>query len=245
MTRTEALSMGDRFYFSGTPCKYGHLNFRYVKGSRCVDCARRINSLVSPEAKTRYRHNNWIRNKEKWRKWGREFHNTMRQKALVHLGGKCVHCGESDGRVLQLDHVKGGGLTDIRKNKKHGWAKYKQAARSRTKYQLLCANCNWIKRYTHNECGAKLNPEGRLAKLRNRVFDLLGHECSFCGKKDKRFLQLDHKNGGGKEEHRLIGAQGVCYKALKEPDFFQILCANCNWIKRHTNKEVHSYANTA
>jgi len=45
-------------------------------------------------------------------------------------------------------------------------------------------------------------------------------------------LQINHKNGGGGIELKSIGALKI-YKAAKDghPDY-QLLCANCNWIKR-------------
>lgn len=56
-----------------------------------------------------------------------------------------------------------------------------------------------------------------------------------------RALQIDHINGGGikervlyntKDYHRLVLAS-LENKELK----YQLLCANCNWIKRHENQE--------
>lgn len=35
-----AMLKGKSRYFTGKPCKYGHLSDRYVDGSRCVECAR-------------------------------------------------------------------------------------------------------------------------------------------------------------------------------------------------------------
>ncbi|HMG18727.1 MAG TPA: hypothetical protein VK573_08385 [Gemmatimonadales bacterium] len=71
---------------------------------------------------------------------------------LDALGGKCVKCGFADWRALQVDHVKGGGRQDRgRTGNRNQWFKIVMAARD--KYQLLCANCNWIKRYERGEHG--------------------------------------------------------------------------------------------
>lgn len=73
-------------------------------------------------------------------------------------------------------------------------------------------------------------------KIRNAVFDKLGGKCSRCGFEDRRALQIDHINGGGKKEIKR-GWQWV-KKALDENNQdYQILCANCNWIKRHERGE--------
>jgi len=76
-------------------------------------------------------------------------------KKLIHdvLGGKCVNCGFADSRALQIDHIHGNGTKE--KGKKAGLMYYKDVLKhieeNNTKYQLLCANCNWIKRFENNE----------------------------------------------------------------------------------------------
>lgn len=74
----------------------------------------------------------------------------LREKAVIKLGSKCFRCGFSDTRALQIDHVHGGGKKDIKK--RAAMARYKEVIEDTTgKYQLLCANCNWIKREENNE----------------------------------------------------------------------------------------------
>lgn len=68
------------------------------------------------------------------------------------MGGKCVHCGFTDYRALQVDHVDGKGYLDRRiKLKKNPAFKMKEISENPNKYQLLCANCNWIKRAENDE----------------------------------------------------------------------------------------------
>lgn len=63
---------------------------------------------------------------------------------------KCVMCGEDDERCLQIDHVKGkGGLE--RKSLGGCRGVYKQIKDHPEDYQILCANCNWKKKYDNNE----------------------------------------------------------------------------------------------
>lgn len=78
-------------------------------------------------------------------------------------------------------------------------------------------------------------------KYREEVFNLLGHECQHCGFSDKRALQVDHvHNDGylegdrGKREYR--NNKQVRDAVLADPKRFQILCANCNWIKEYENR---------
>lgn len=80
--------------------------------------------------------------------------------------------------------------------------------------------------------------------IMNAIFDILGHECARCGFSDRRALQIDHVYGGGTKERREnnSGNTAVYRKILTEvlqgTDKYQILCANCNYIKRSENGEL-------
>ena len=71
------------------------------------------------------------------------------------LGNKCIRCGFSDVRALQIDHVHGGGNRKRKERKSDYLAYYryilKQIKLGSKDYQLLCANCNWIKRWENKE----------------------------------------------------------------------------------------------
>lgn len=69
------------------------------------------------------------------------------------------------------------------------------------------------------------------------LMEALGDSCVRCGFDDKRALQFDHIHGGGvKQQGRLTWLQLQTWM-LKNLDEIQVLCANCNWIKRHENNE--------
>ena len=76
-------------------------------------------------------------------------------------------------------------------------------------------------------------------KQRLEVLDLLGGQCTECGFADKRALQIDHIGGGGGLERRDIGGSGIHKRILDGVSGYQLLCANCNWIKRHEKKELY------
>jgi hypothetical protein len=88
--------------------------------------------------------------------------------------------------------------------------------------------------------------EGNVLKAkeyREKIYDILGHICCKCAFSDKRALQIDHINGGG-HDHRIATGWGnrAYYKSIVEDsqikEKFQILCANCNWIKKFENREI-------
>lgn len=68
----------------------------------------------------------------------------LRAEALAHMGGRCIRCGADDPRVLQIDHIWGGGR--IEKRKIGDSAIHRKILAGDTEpYQLLCANCHCIK----------------------------------------------------------------------------------------------------
>jgi len=87
-----------------------------------------------------------------------------------------------------------------------------------------------------NENPEKYAAQSRKAKARERekLFEIYGHECAICGFSDKRALTLDHRLNNGSDERKLLGERGVYRKAkaVFSPDEYQILCMNCQFIKR-------------
>lgn len=78
---------------------------------------------------------------------------TFRDKVLEMFGSKCNNCGNSDVRVLQLDH-RLGALEARDEYLRSGSSLYEALAGGRKReedFQLLCANCNAIKKYEENE----------------------------------------------------------------------------------------------
>ena len=72
----------------------------------------------------------------------------LREAILDRTGRCCVRCGFADTRALQIDHIQGDGARDHGRNSANlGY--YRQVLRSLStgerRYQVLCANCNWIK----------------------------------------------------------------------------------------------------
>ena len=81
------------------------------------------------------------------------------------------------------------------------------------------------------------------AKKRTEIINILGGECIKCKFSDIRALQIDHIDGGGHIQQKQMGGRYYVYKYyLENKDLIknelQLLCANCNWIKREENKEL-------
>lgn len=81
------------------------------------------------------------------------YHARLRVKTLMFHGGKCEHCGFADMRALQLDHVHGGGNRERKRSGDNSHTIVYAGLRRPFDFQVLCANCNWIKRYEKDETG--------------------------------------------------------------------------------------------
>jgi len=94
-----------------------------------------------------------LKNPSKAYLYQRNYLRRLRIAVVSILGSKCVVCGFSDPRALQVDHINGGGqkeINTIHRNTYYGMV-IKSVLNKENKYQLLCANCNWIKRVEKGE----------------------------------------------------------------------------------------------
>lgn len=118
----------------------------------------------------------------------------------------------------------------------------------------ICSRCHTPKPlsefHTRSNSIYTLRPECKLCsrlyinngyqeRLRHEALSTLGGVCVECGFSDPRALQIDHKNGGGGKHLKSV-SWSKRYREIIAGDVkkFQVLCANCNWIKRAINKEV-------
>jgi len=149
-TRSEAIQQGLKYYFTGVSCPNGHIDKRKVHNSTCYSCAQQARdrcNRIKAVKRTKPKRKVAISHPE----YQRERSSRIRHQLIQYMGGKCVTCGYSDERALQIDHVNGGGVKELRSLTKGKY--YKQVMNDQTgKYQLLCANCNWVKRVENQEC---------------------------------------------------------------------------------------------
>lgn len=88
------------------------------------------------------------------------------------------------------------------------------------------------------------------AKRRLKVLQHISEKmcCNVCGFNDTRALQIDHVEGHGIEERVKCRNVTQFYKlilSMSKEDVrkkYQILCANCNCIKRWENMKIHKFA---
>ena len=95
------------------------------------------------------------RNRPYAAEYTRERHRRIRLAVLQAMGGRCARCGyDEDHRALQIDHVHSDGAAERKSaTTAIGSTFYLRVLKELDsgRYQLLCANCNWIKRYECDE----------------------------------------------------------------------------------------------
>lgn len=96
------------------------------------------------------------------REKARRYAIEVREQLFRKLGNKCARCGFADIRALQLDHIYGDSGEAKRTHRSTRY--YRQVLRDvAVNYQILCANCNWIKRYENNEVPRLTGPAHGIA----------------------------------------------------------------------------------
>lgn len=131
-----------------------HPNMKRHIGGICINCYSKKLKEINPLYKENQRKNS----KRRYMKLGSKICNKYRTdnqrawriKAVLKLGGKCTKCEFDDIRALQIDHINGDGYKErtVRKSINRNIS---LGLIDLSRYQLLCANCNWIKRLENNE----------------------------------------------------------------------------------------------
>jgi hypothetical protein len=121
---------------------------------------KKPNPEKAAESRRKWILNNPDKNRSGNRKRGAAYHKRLRKEVLDFLGGRCSSkicrwvnedgsIGCTDYRALQVDHINGGGTKE--RNSLSYKTLYLKILRGSLGYQLLCANCNWIKKHQENE----------------------------------------------------------------------------------------------
>lgn len=90
----------------------------------------------------------------------------LKEQLYAKYGKRCANCGFEDARALQIDHVYNDGHADRKKGENSRQRIRNAINDTEGRYQILCANCNWIKKHvTHMEKynGQRLNPAPAIA----------------------------------------------------------------------------------
>lgn len=140
------------FCFSIFYTKHKHQKYCSIK------CRTNSHHIQSKEWKkiNRLKINNYYLNKNR----------LNRIKAIKKMGGKCVRCGFSDYRALQIDHINGGGGKE-RNRAQIIISHIAKGIEPKGVYQLFCANCNVIKKIENREGTEKADYNDFLINKKN------------------------------------------------------------------------------
>jgi len=191
-------------------------------------------------------------NRDKQNQLRKEERRQLRDEVIDAYGGKCTCCDETRREYLTIDHTNGGGNKHRREigatssDDLYRWLKQNNYPKG---FQVLCFNCNCGKR-NYSVCPHKKekfnniieesykikNESNRvrksILKLRLEVIEGYGGKCELCGEDNPYFLTIDHVNGDGAEERRLLGGQVAIYRKLRNNNYpkdnYRLLCYNCN-----------------
>ena len=98
-------------------------------------------------------------NKEYLKTYNKEYSLNVKRKILGHYSNStltCAHCGFSDIRALSIDHINGQGNKHVKAlGIGRGAAFYSWLIKNNypVGFQVLCMNCQWIKREVNGEVG--------------------------------------------------------------------------------------------
>lgn len=129
---------------------YKHHSCKHGVTSQCKEC------IDDRNRKWRQEH------PDKWSaitgKYNKKIRKKTKNECLKYISGGvvcCARCGFTDIRALQIDHIHGGGSKENKKfHTTYDFHKYILSLSEnvvKNKYQILCANCNWIKVYENKE----------------------------------------------------------------------------------------------
>ena len=86
------------------------------------------------------------KNRERLKLQGLEDYYKLKKECLDYYGGYCSHCGISDYRVLEIDHINNDGAEHRRRDKKaRNLFRWLRNNNFPPEFQILCANCHRIK----------------------------------------------------------------------------------------------------
>ena len=208
---------------------YKHpVSFRrsYAPNRLCKSCQKEVGVKWRRENRSRYN------------AYFRVYDQKIKLETVSHYSPtvSCVSCGETDMRVLTIDHIHNDGAKDrvIRGLGISFYASLKKDSYPEG-YQVLCMNCNWLKRDEERN-------QDSLDAIRHYSSGIMS--CVKCGVSNLRVLTIDHLNAVCKSNNQILkmprsGARFALWlKRHHYPQDYQVLCMNCQLRKRMENKEV-------
>jgi 5-methylcytosine-specific restriction endonuclease McrA len=215
MTRDEALAAGLNRFFTGVPCRNGHVCERIASTNKCVECHKankRRYDTAHPDRK-RQRSRNWqSRNREKVRETNRLWAAANPDKVRERTARGYAECAKNQIKVSE------------RAKQAKRWRQANPDKRSAQSSRWQAANPDKVAATQHAIRARKRGAKGKFTKADiDRLFALQGGKCAsaWCKKSIEAKREIDHV---------IPLALGGC----NDVSNLQLLCPTCNrrkWAK--------------
>lgn len=219
ISRKEASSQGLSKYFTGKPCKHGHIDYRYVCDCTCFQCARdkvarykekyphkvkehranrvkKYHSCEETRAKAIAESARWVReNKERAREYQRNYHQKNREKRIRQVKDRIAE-KRNDPEWVAKERARS---AKKKKDNPEAYRSYDRTRRARLKNSEGVHTANDVAKILESQC----------------------YKCVYCKKDIRDEYDVDHiiplAKGGS-----------------NWPKNLQCLCPECNgrkWAK--------------
>lgn len=198
--------------------------------SVCKECRK----IVNPKYSKKY--------------WENNYHYKQKFIVIAYYSMSemcCRNCRYNNIKALEIDHINNDGAKhrkEIKGGHLYSWLINNNFPDG---FQVLCATCNALKRIESNK-----NKKIIKGYRYNKKFIIIAHYtygemcCVKCNFNNIKGLQVDHINGNGNKHIKNLLKNGKdFYTWIIENDFpddLQILCRNCNVLKRFENNEFRN-----
>lgn len=219
ISRKEAMAQGLTTYYTGKPCKYGHIDFRYVCDHACGQCAR--------DKASKYRHKNPHKIKEHRANRVKKYHSCeeTRAKAIAE-SARWVRENKERAREYQRNYHQKNREKRNRQAKDRiaekrndpEWVAKERARQAKKKKD----NPEQYRSYVRTRRARRKNAEGvHTSDDIAKILESQGYKCVYCKRDIKDEYDVDHiiplAKGGS-----------------NWPKNLQCLCPECNgkkWAK--------------
>jgi 5-methylcytosine-specific restriction endonuclease McrA len=207
--RKQARESGLKRYFTGNPCKHGHVAERFVSSGGCVACAIERLAVYDIEKRHLYAKRSKAKNKDKVLAYNREYNRRMRAAHGTELNErrKFLYQQSAERRARVYESVK----RRRQKNPSQHQAEVRRwQERYPEKYRELSAKSRTNRR------ARKLGAPGKYTT--KDVREIVGKQkgrCAGCGKRLGDKYEVDH-------------IQPLSRGGSNDPSNLQALCTPCN-----------------
>ena len=180
IARKDALAQGLKRYYTGKPCKHGHVDYRSTSNGCCLECARIKTAMykeMNPDWARKYRQENKENLREYNREWGRankekvrEYSRRSREKNRSERIKNCKDWHEKN-RERQRQY-----MADRYREKRH---------------EMIERSKKW----------REANPEALAAQSGRYRSKKINQSCACCTTKDFRAIYSQAKASGCEVDH--------------------------------------------